>query len=64
MEHLPDGLLDQVKDGGRIATLFMEGALGIARIGYKIDGTVTWRDAFNAGAPVLPGFEARRAFVL
>jgi protein-L-isoaspartate(D-aspartate) O-methyltransferase len=42
----------------------MEGALGVARIGYKIDGVVTWRQAFNATAPVLPGFAAARGFVL
>jgi protein-L-isoaspartate(D-aspartate) O-methyltransferase len=63
-EVVPPALLDQVKEGGRVGCLFMEGALGVARIGYKIDGTVTWRFAFNAAAPVLPGFEARRGFVL
>jgi protein-L-isoaspartate(D-aspartate) O-methyltransferase len=34
------------------------------RIGYKIDGHVNWRYAFNAGAPVLPGFERHAAFTL
>ena len=33
------------------------GALGTCRLGYKADGQVSWRFAFNAGAPVLPGFE-------
>jgi protein-L-isoaspartate(D-aspartate) O-methyltransferase len=42
----------------------MEGALGVARVGYKVDGVVTWRFVFNATAPVLPGFELRRGFVL
>ncbi len=64
VEHLPDGITDQLKDGGRIACLFMEGALGVVRIGYKIDGDVSWRFAFNAGAPVLPGFEKHAAFTL
>lgn len=64
VEHLPDALLDQLKDGGRIACLFMEGALGVVRIGYKIDGEMTWRFSFNAGAPVLPGFERHAAFTL
>ena len=62
--HVPDALLDQVKEGGRIACLFMEGRLGAVRIGYKIDGEITWRFAFNAGAPVLPGFERHSAFTL
>ncbi|WP_120501807.1 protein-L-isoaspartate O-methyltransferase [Roseovarius sp. EL26] len=62
VEHLPTTLLDQIKDGGRIACLFAEGALGVVRIGYKIDGQVNWRFAFNAGAPVLPGFEQEETF--
>jgi protein-L-isoaspartate(D-aspartate) O-methyltransferase len=64
VEVVPAAILDQLKDGGRIGAVFMEGALGVARIGYKIDGVVTWRQAFNATAPVLPGFAAARGFVL
>jgi protein-L-isoaspartate(D-aspartate) O-methyltransferase len=63
-EVVPDALLDQLKEGGRIGALFMEGNLGVARVGYKIDGRITWRQVFNAAAPVLPGFEMRRAFAL
>lgn len=63
-EVIPAALLAQLKEGGRIGAIFMEGALGVARIGYKIDGVVTWRQAFNASAPVLPGFAAHRAFTL
>lgn len=62
--HVPDALLSQLKHGGRIAALFMDGALGEVRIGYKMDGAMSWRRAFNAGAPVLPGFEKHDAFVL
>lgn len=64
VEHLPAGLAAQLKEGGRIAAIFMEGALGVCRIGYKLDGGLTWRFAFNASAPVMPGFEKNRAFVL
>lgn len=64
VEHIPDSLLAQLKDGGRIVAIFAEGALGTVRVGYHMDGGVDWRFAFNAGAPVLTGFEARRAFVL
>ena len=61
--HLPEAITDQLKEGGRIACLFDEGALGVVRIGYKVDGAVNWRHAFNAAAPVLPGFERHAAFV-
>ncbi len=64
VEQLPDGLLGQLRDGGRIACLFTEGTLGVVRIGYKIDGHVNWRFGFHAGAPVLPGFEREKAFSL
>lgn len=62
VEAVPAALLDQLKEGGRIAAVFMEGALGVCRIGYKVDGAVSWRFAFNAGAPVLPGFSKAPAF--
>ena len=64
IETLPQALSDQLKEGGRIGCVFMEGALGVARVGYKVDGVVTWRFVFNATAPVLSGFELRRGFVL
>lgn len=64
VEAVPPALIAQIKEGGRIGCLFMEGALGVARVGYKIDGQVTWRNVFNAAAPVLPGFAAKRAFTL
>lgn len=64
VQRMPQAILDQLKDGGRIVAIFAEGALGVVRVGYRIDGAVNWRYAFNAGAPVLPGFEASRAFVL
>lgn len=63
-EVVPQAILDQIKDGGRIAAIFAEGALGVARIGYKLDGRINWRDAFNASAPVLSGFEKKAAFAL
>ncbi|WP_276716419.1 protein-L-isoaspartate O-methyltransferase family protein [Pseudooceanicola nitratireducens] len=64
VEHLPEGITDQLRDGGRIIALFGEGRLGVVRVGYRIDGKMTWRFAFNAGAPVLPGFEKHQAFTL
>ena len=64
VETVPESLLAQLKEGGRIACVFAEGALGVVRIGYNIDGVVNWRYAFNAGAPLLPGFAKEKAFAL
>jgi len=64
VEALPDTLTEQLKDGGRIAAIFMEGALGTCRIGRKNGGVVTWRDVFNATAEILPGFQRVNEFQL
>jgi protein-L-isoaspartate(D-aspartate) O-methyltransferase len=64
VETVPETLLAQLKDGGRIAAIFMDGPLGTVRIGYKTEGRVTWRSAFNATAPVLDGFARERSFAL
>lgn len=59
---VPAGLLDQLKEGGRIAAMFMDGPLGEVRVGYKRAGKISWRLAFNATAPVLPGFDKEMTF--
>ncbi|MEM8554252.1 MAG: protein-L-isoaspartate O-methyltransferase [Pseudomonadota bacterium] len=64
VEQVSDALIAQLKDGGRIAAIFQDGALGAVRIGYKLNGSVSWRFAFNAGAPILPGFEQKAPFAL
>ncbi|ARU01949.1 protein-L-isoaspartate O-methyltransferase [Yoonia vestfoldensis] len=64
VEHLPEDLLAQLREGGRIVCLFAEAALGVVRVGHKMDGTVNWRFGFNAGAPVLDGFRRAAAFAL
>ncbi len=64
VQDIPEALVDQLKEGGRIVAIFLEGALGTARMGYKGGRSVSWRFAFNATAPVMPGFEKRREFVL
>ncbi len=64
VERVSDELLDQLKEHGRIACVFMEGDLGTVKIGHKAGGRVTWRFAFNASAPILPGFSAECAFSL
>ena len=64
VENLPKNLTEQLKDGGRIACVFMQGALGDVQIGHKSGGHISWRSEFNAGAPVLDGFEGQREFAL
>ncbi len=60
--EVPANLLEQLKTGGRIAAIMMEGALGRCMIGLKTESGVDWRWSFDASAPVLPGFEKRTIF--
>jgi protein-L-isoaspartate(D-aspartate) O-methyltransferase len=62
--EMPSTLTDQLKEGGRMACLFMEGALGVVRIGHKVNDRMNWRYAFNASAPVIPAFEKQPEFAL
>ena len=64
VETVPAGLTGQLAERGRIAAIFMSGALGVARLGTMQDGAVSWRFSFNAAAPVLPGFAFERSFAL
>lgn len=68
IEQLPDAIADQLREGGRIAALWHDegrgAGLGVARLGYKLDGRINWRYAFNAYAPVLPGMGRTREFTL
>ena len=64
VQEVPEALLAQLAEGGRIAALFMQGPLGAVKIGHKTEGRVTWRFVFNATAPVLEDFAKAEAFVL
>lgn len=64
VETVPEALLAQLKDGGRIGAIFMDGPLGVAKIGFKSEGGISWRPVFNAAVPVLNGFAKPRGFVL
>ncbi len=64
VECIPDAITAQLREGGRIGAIFMQDDLGQARVGVKVEGEITWRHAFNAGAPVLEGFEKKPEFVL
>lgn len=64
IEEFPEALVAQLRPGGRVAALFMDGALGVVRLGVRSGDGITWRDIFNAAAPVLPGFARTQAFSL
>jgi protein-L-isoaspartate(D-aspartate) O-methyltransferase len=61
-EIVPEAWLDQLAEGGRLAVIVRSGPAGVARIYLKAGGQVSYRTAFDAAPPVLPGLEAPRAF--
>ncbi len=64
VQDIPAALLDQLKDGGRLVAVRSQGAVARAVIVRRIGAKFDEREAFDIGAPPLPGFEQARAFVL
>lgn len=63
VETVPEALLAQLKDGGRLVAIHMQGEVGSCRVTVRAGETLTSRRAFDATAPVLPGFQAAPEFV-
>ena len=63
VEVMPPALEAQLKPGGRVAAIFVDGARGQARLGLRTETGIAWRRIFDATAPVLAGFAAAKAFV-
>ena len=60
----PEALFDQLKDGGRLVAVVVEDGLGKATIWRRLGRSIDAWAAFDAAAPVLPGFERAPVFVL
>jgi protein-L-isoaspartate(D-aspartate) O-methyltransferase len=59
---VPQALLDQLKEGGRLVAVEGYGNAGKARIFLKTGSRIAGRYAFNAAIKPLPGFEIVRGF--
>jgi protein-L-isoaspartate(D-aspartate) O-methyltransferase len=62
-EVVPDALLRQLKDGGRLVCVFGMGPQRKAMLYRNTEGEISGRPAFDAAAPLLPGFERTPGFV-
>jgi protein-L-isoaspartate(D-aspartate) O-methyltransferase len=62
-EVTPDGLLRQLKEGGRLVGVSAESSPSRAMIVTHTHGEFGHRAFFDAAAPVLPGLERAAAFV-
>jgi len=63
VETVPAAWLDQLAEGGRLAVIVRDGAVGRATIFTRAGGAVGERAVFDAAPPVLKGFEGERGFV-
>ena len=62
-EAVPDSLLSQLKEGGRLVAVVGLGPMGKATLYRRAGGHTTGQPVFDAAAPVLPGFVKPAAFV-
>ena len=63
VEIVPETLLNQLAEGGRLAAVVRAGGAARATIYTRVAGSVAARTVFSAAAPPLPGFEAPKTFV-
>lgn len=63
VEVVPDSLLKQLGQGGRLIAVVGRGRAAKCLVHTLRDGEVSIRPAFDAAIPALPGFEAPQAFV-
>jgi protein-L-isoaspartate(D-aspartate) O-methyltransferase len=63
VEIVPDAILSQLKEGGRLGAVVRTGVLSRAILHVKSAGVISRRPLFTAAAPALPGFDAPRGFV-
>lgn len=62
VQQIPQVILDQLKDGGRLVTVIGQGNAGVARLYTKSGTSTAGRYAFNAAIKPLPGFELAQEF--
>jgi protein-L-isoaspartate(D-aspartate) O-methyltransferase len=62
-EVVPEVLLRQLKNGGRLACILGQGPQRKAMLYRNTDGEVSGRPMFDAAAPLLPGFKRAPSFV-
>lgn len=62
-EVVPDSLISQLRDGGRLVAVVGSGPMGKATIYRKAGSRATAQPLFDAAAPMLPGFVKPAEFV-
>ena len=63
VDEVPDALLRQLDNGGRLVCVLREAGVGHVRIYQNSNGHFGSRRLFDANVPLLPGFETKQPFV-
>jgi protein-L-isoaspartate(D-aspartate) O-methyltransferase len=64
VEEIPEGLLSQLGDGGRLVCIVLgSGGFGKGTLTTRVGASITRRAVFDAGTPLLPGFNRAPSFV-
>ena len=63
VETIPLNIQEQVKKGGRIVAIFLEGGKGECRLGIKKTNSIDWNYGFDAYAPLLGDFSIEKRFI-
>lgn len=59
---IPEEICRQLADGGRLVAVVQSGGVGSANLLMRYGDSISRRAIFDAGTPMLPGFEAEKAF--
>jgi protein-L-isoaspartate(D-aspartate) O-methyltransferase len=62
VEVIPDPIVDQLDEGGRLGTALLDRSIARLIVGRKAGGAFGYLSIADAGTPALPGFARPRAF--
>jgi protein-L-isoaspartate(D-aspartate) O-methyltransferase len=62
VEYIPDALVEQLANGGRLGTALVDRGITRLVVGRKAGGAFGYLSLSDAGVPVLPGFTRPKAF--
>jgi protein-L-isoaspartate(D-aspartate) O-methyltransferase len=63
VEYLPDALIDQLADGGRLGTALLDRGVARLIVGRKAGAAFGYLSLGDAAAPALPGFSRPPVFI-
>ena len=62
VEFIPDAIVDQLADGGRLGTALVDRGITRLIVGRKAGGAFGYLSLSDAGVPALPGFSRPKTF--